>query len=60
MTIQIPLLGDPRRLAEQLTRSDRQALRARHELFDPRHPAWLASPEPELGRSALRVLAGSV
>jgi hypothetical protein len=53
------LISNPRRLSEELTRSDRKALRAREEMLDPQHPCWLVVDDAETGIRALNVLSGT-
>lgn len=53
----LTLVDNPRREASGLTDGDRRALRARDELLNPRHPAWLTIEDAESGQRALRVLA---
>jgi len=55
----LSLLANPRSLVKQITRGDRRALRARSELLDSRHPAWLAIDDRETGQRALRVLSAA-
>jgi predicted nucleotidyltransferase len=52
----LSLAANPRRLASQMTKGDRRAVRARQEMLDPRHPAWLAIEDPEAAQRVLRVL----
>ena len=56
LTFLLSLATSPRRLVSEMTKGDRKALRARQELLDPRHPAWLALEDPEPGQRSLRVL----
>jgi hypothetical protein len=55
----LSLISNPRRLSEELTRSDRKALRAREEMLDPQHPCWLVVDDAETGIRALNVLSGT-
>ncbi len=56
LTFLLSLATSPRRLATEMTKGDRKALRARQELLDPRNPAWLALEDPEPAQRAMRVL----
>lgn len=60
LALLLSLVGDPIELAEQLTKKDRQRLRARSEMFDADQRAWSSLPveESDRGRAALRLLVG--
>jgi hypothetical protein len=54
----LSLAASPRRLASELTKGDRKALRARKELLDPRHPAWLTVEGAEDGPAYVATARG--
>lgn len=53
----LSLVDSPRSLAEHMTKGDRRAVKAREELLDERHPAWLAIDDADTAQRALRVLS---
>ncbi len=60
LALLLSLVDDPIELAEQLTKKDRQRLRARTEMADADQPAWssLSVDEADRGRAAFRLLVG--
>lgn len=60
LALLLSLVEDPIELREQLTKKDRQRLRARSEMADPDQPAWsnLPAAEADTGRAAFRLLTG--
>jgi predicted nucleotidyltransferase len=52
----LSLAANPRHLVSEMTSGDRKALRARKEMLNTRHPAWLAVDDPEPAQRALRIL----
>ncbi len=56
LTFLLSLATSPRRIAVEMSKGDRKALRGRQELLDVRHPAWLALADPEPARRAFRML----
>jgi len=60
LALLLSLVGDPIELAGQLTKKDRQRLRARSEMADADQRAWSSLPvdEADRGRAAFRLLVG--
>jgi len=59
LALLLSLVDDPLGMASQLTKKDRQRIRARSEMFDPIQQAWasLSDVAEDRGRAALRILA---
>ena len=60
LALLLSLVGDPLELANQLTKKDRQRLRARSEMAGADQRAWssLSADEADRGRAAFRLLVG--
>lgn len=60
LALLLSLVGDPIELADQLTKKDRQRLRARSEIADVDLPCWngMSAEAGDRGRAAYRLLAG--
>jgi hypothetical protein len=58
LALLLSLVDDPIELADQLTKKDRQRLRARSEMSDANQRAWssLSADEADRGRAAFRLL----
>lgn len=56
LALLLAAVDDPRSVRDELRKTERDWLRRRRDLLDPRHPAWRTTPNAEEARIALEIL----